>query len=533
MTVCRYAMQHCASEWAYTSGKIYTDPFNEIEVRVIFAGPSGQRWEVPAYWAGDQEWRVRFAAPTAGVYTYETACSDGGNPDLHGQRGVLEVEPYTGSNDLLRHGPLRVSEDHTHLEHLDGTPFLWLADVWWFGMSRRLRWPDEFQWLVADRAAKGFTVAQIVAGFSCDMPPFDERGANEAGHPWEADYARINPAYFDMADLRMQWLVHQGLTPCLLGVWGFYLPWMGVEKMKRHWRYLIARYGAYPVIWCLAGCGTMPYYISQTKDQDRLVQKQGWTEVARYVRAIDPYHHPVTMHPTDSAREQVEDGALMDLDMMQNGGGGLLGITRVQKRVRSVVARTPHIPVISGENVFEGRVGGNHEEVQRLMFWTTMLSGVVGYSYCAEGLWQVNKAEDPFGAAPGGIPATDVTWMQAAQLPGSRQLGLGKRLLERYPFWRLESHPEWIEPHADEENALRAYAAGIPGQVRIFYLPWPVSNWGPPTVVKGLEEGSPYRAFYFDPRNGQEYPLGMATGAEWRVPMSPMLHDWVLVLERT
>ena len=41
------------------------------------------------------------------------------------------------------------------------------------------------------------------------MPPFDPRGANEAGFPWETDYTRINPAYFDAADLRIQYLVEK------------------------------------------------------------------------------------------------------------------------------------------------------------------------------------------------------------------------------------------------------------------------------------------------------------------------------------
>jgi len=38
--------------------------------------------------------------------------------------------------------------------------------------------------------------------------------------------------------------------------------------MKRHWRYLVARWGAYPVVWCLAGEGTMPYYLSIAKERD-------------------------------------------------------------------------------------------------------------------------------------------------------------------------------------------------------------------------------------------------------------------------
>jgi len=47
---------------------------------------------------------------------------------------------------------------------------------------------------------------------------------------------------------------------------------MGIEKMKKHWRYLIARYGAYPVVWCLAGEGIMPYYLSTNREKDIDIQ---------------------------------------------------------------------------------------------------------------------------------------------------------------------------------------------------------------------------------------------------------------------
>ncbi len=30
------------------------------------------------------------------------------------------------------------------------------------------------------------------------MEPYDERGANEAGYPWQRDYSSINPAYLGM-----------------------------------------------------------------------------------------------------------------------------------------------------------------------------------------------------------------------------------------------------------------------------------------------------------------------------------------------
>ncbi|MFH1616557.1 MAG: DUF5060 domain-containing protein [Planctomycetota bacterium] len=200
MAEIRVGIQNVPSEWGYLSGKTYSDPFNEIELDVLFTSPSGEALRAPAYWAGEQQWRVRFAAKTVGRYKYETICSDKKNSDLHGREGFLEVKAYEGQNILFQHGPLKISRDKRHFEHTDGTPFFWLADTWWMGFCNWLGWPGDFQELTADRKAKGFSVIQIVVGLYPDMPAFDERGANEAGFPWEKDYNRINPVYFDMAD---------------------------------------------------------------------------------------------------------------------------------------------------------------------------------------------------------------------------------------------------------------------------------------------------------------------------------------------
>jgi hypothetical protein len=516
----QYGIQHCPTEWAFRSGRAYDDPFNEVTLDVVVTDPTGQQHVVPTFWAGDQTWRVRYASPLVGQHRYVTVCSDAENGSLHGQEGTLDVTPYTGTNPLYRHGPIRVAADHRYLEHLDGTPFFWLGDTWWMGLCRRLRWPDEFRVLVADRVAKGFSVIQIVAGLYPDMPAFDERGANEAGFPWQADYSRIAPAYFDAADLRLSALVDAGLLPCVVGCWGYFVQWMGIERLQRHWRNLIARYGAYPVVWCLAGEAAMPYYRSADKERDRAFQRDAWTQLAAYVRATDPYHRPLTIHPTSvaSGRDDLTDPSAVDVAMLQTGHGDRDSLGPTVECVSREVSRTPRLPVINGEVCYEGIVEACRQEVQRLMFWACVLSGAAGHTYGANGIWQLNRRDQPYGPSPHGFSWGDVPWEVAYQLPGS-------------------PHPEWCSPHASAQDYFRPYAAGIPGKVRVIYFPWRTGFlWlAEPFRVMQLESHVPYRAFFYNPVNGHEHPRGPSTAdadGTWHVPSPPTFQDWVLVLER-
>src|SRR5208337_1008056 len=169
----------------------------------------------------------------------------------------------------------------------------------------------------------------------------DPRGANEAGFPWEKDYTRIRPEYFDKADQRLQYLVKQGFVPCIVGAWGYHLPWLGTERMKQHWRYLVARYAALPVVWCAAGEGTMPFYGSKRAGEEAAFQKQGWTEVIRSIRSTDPFGRMITIHPSHSARETVTEPALLDFDMHQTGHQSEDGIGQMGRQIRAAYETQP------------------------------------------------------------------------------------------------------------------------------------------------------------------------------------------------
>src|SRR5689334_22161761 len=112
-------------ELQFTTSIAHVDPFNDVTLDIIFIAPSGQQLRVPAFWAGKNVWKARYASPIVGEHRYRAESNDS---DLAEVRGEIEIEKYTGANPLLVHGPLRVSSNRRYLEHLDGTPFFWLGD---------------------------------------------------------------------------------------------------------------------------------------------------------------------------------------------------------------------------------------------------------------------------------------------------------------------------------------------------------------------------------------------------------------------
>jgi len=361
------------------------------------------------------------------------------------------------------------------------------------------------------------------------MQPYDERGANEAGYPWEKDFARINPAYFDMADVRIQHLADHGLAACIVGFWGYFIPRMGMEKVKKHWRYLIARWGAYPVVWCLAGEGTMPYYLSKTPKEDAETQKHGLTELARYVRTTDPRHHPITIHPSSSARLCVDDPAVLDFDMLQTGHSDRDSVANTIEVVDRSMNATPRMPVLIGEVCYEGIQQENWQQIERFMFWTSLLSGTAGHTYGANGIWQVNTREKPYGLSPHGHSWGGPAWDIAAALPGSGQLGMAKGLLTRYSWWKLEASPDLIEPHWKKDDYWKPFAGHIPGQAIIGFTPAAYSG----ASFRNLKAAT-YRAYFFNPADGTETNIGSITpdtSGSWKIAEVPIFQDWVVVLE--
>lgn len=422
------------AEWTFTATND-TSVEGTTEVDVVVTSPSGDVLRVPAFWAGGRTWKARYASSEVGQHHYVTEVIRGADAGLDGVSGKFTVAPYTGDNPLYQHGPLRVAANRRFFEHADGTPFLWLGDTWWMGLSRRLDWPSGFQKLAADRKSKGFSVIQIVGGLPPDMTPLDERGAGDGGQAWTADFSRIRPEFYNAVDERIEYLVDQGLTPCIVAAWKNYMPVLGPDKMKRHWRNLIARYGALPVVWCVGG------EINQTRGNPKFMGdhppamelseeafRAAWIEVARYLRRTAPFDRIVGTHNQQNYHV-LDDPSLLDMYFLQTGHSALSSIS-AQSEWFDALSRAEHrAPLVMSEAnyqwLFNERSYG--DQLQRHQFFSTMLDGGAGHTYGANGVWQVNRPEQPFGPSPHGFVWGNTPWPVAMSHAASKQIGLAKQ----------------------------------------------------------------------------------------------------------
>jgi hypothetical protein len=152
------AQQWKVFETSFESSKDYGNPFVDVQVDVLFE-KEGKSWKIPAFWDGGKAWKVRFAAPETGAWSYRVVSSDKSNKSLNGENQTFRVTAYQANNALYKHGMIGISADQRHFAYADGTPFFWLGDTWWKNLSKRMTW-EGFQELAADRKVQLLTLRQ-------------------------------------------------------------------------------------------------------------------------------------------------------------------------------------------------------------------------------------------------------------------------------------------------------------------------------------------------------------------------------------
>lgn len=505
------------TEFSLTSKKSYPNPFLDVDVTATFQGPNGEVITRPGFWDGGSTWRVRFAATAVGTWKYQIASSDPFNFGL-ATSGTLSVTPYSGGLEIYERGFLSAGD--STLTYGDGSPFFWLGDTHWF-FDKKEDWDSssgeraQFTTMVDRRVSQKFTVYQSVI-FGSD-PRY-----------WAADQAgvTIDPTYFaNELDRKMEYIAESGLVNAF-GV-GFHSNIDDfVEGSERLAEYVVARYGAYPVVWMTSGEGAG--YDVTTRE----ARIDGWRQVARTIHAFDDYDHPQTAHSPALTEKQTfglpqfyEGEGWFDFEMLQGGH-----LKFVPAADYDHYRQEYSVPFLESEANYEQIYDGfATDTIVRQTAYRSIQAGGFGYGYGAHGIWNAT-ANDSDTADDYGYGHEN--WSDAIDFVGADQMTHMIDFYRSIPLttmvyrpdagaWDGEFTPDLTEPitRADAETTVLTtyFSAGTSSRGEL-----------------ALPDGQ-YRAQWFDPREGTFTTIDdeiVPTGGGWRVPEKPDDTDWVLLITK-
>lgn len=492
------------TELSFTAERPYTAPYTDVEMWAEFIhAPTGAVLRRPAFWDGGSTWRIRFASPRAeGSWSWRTRTT-GDDPGLGGRSGEFTVVPGRMRDRFRRHGFWRMSEGGRSLVHVDGTPALLVADTAWALPWRATE--EDVRAYAGDRAAKGFNAALLMTV----QPDMHARGPRDrtSDHGFGVGFedlpqGRLNdlaPAYFQYLDRLLAILDEHGIVPVLQPVFhGF--GWKGrsaagavvpADEYARYCRYLVARYGARPVVYLVGADGS---------GEEPQVEAGG-----KEVETWDGYGQPCGIHYGPHGRSRAhQEAAWLDFQWCQTGHRG----EHVPERVAGMWHNEPPKGVANGEPTYEnsGETGRSAGWWQGHEAWSNLCAGAaMGVVYGAGSLWQwrlhpQEQDHEPYFVAPG------CGWREALDFEGSRYVGLLGRILDGLPVTDLR--PDW-------DAAMVARGLSAPdGTLYIAYCEHGgslrISPHGEARVPRG------YRVV--DPRTGKTVAEGVRRSDELTVP---------------
>lgn len=504
-------------ELSFQAEQTPENPYTQVEMWADFSHSDGTRLRRPAFWDGDNQWKVRFASPqSTGSWHWETTAHTSGSeelPGLHGQQGELACAPtQQDQNRFYRHGFWRMSPSSRNLLHADGRPAILVGDTAW-----ALPWratPEQCRTYAADRQAKGFNAALL-------MTVQPDRFA-EGPRDRTADYGfdvgfedlpqghlnQLNPAYFQTLDELITILVDHEIVPVYQPVFHGY-GWKGQsvagpvvpgDEYARYCRYLVARYGARPAIWLIGGDGSG--YLPQ-------INTAGWE-----VETWDCYAQPAGIHYRPHADNRAYQGQpWLDFQWCQTGHNG----EHVPERVADMWRNLPAKGVANGEPTYEniGRTGKATDWWQGHEAWSNLCAGgTMGIVYGAGSLWQWKLRPDEPGHADWCI-APGADWRTALDFPGAAHAGRLGKILDGLPI--TDMAPEW-------EAAIVRRGLFVPGKLFIAYLE--VGGSFGFTLPKAHQIPRTYRMV--DPTTGEVHRRDTWDPAKPRIE-TPEGRPWVLL----
>ena len=541
-------------ELTFTASQSFANPYTDVTVWVDLSGPGFQK-RIYGFWDGGQTFRVRVIAPAPGDWNWQS----GSNPPdagLDGKRGGFNAIAWSESEkqrNPLRRGFLRATANQHAVELADGTPFFIVGDTWYSAVTNRFHWYDDdkehplgpeagFKDYLRYRKTEGYNAVAMIAVFpawatdgqpvdiflndsdhTCVRSAWTEYGTksaknmdNEGGRPFlfpgkvpgyenlYPDVNRLNPAYFQYMDRKIEYLNAQGFIPFievsrrdLSMCWKKYYGWP--DSYARYIQYVWSRYQA-------NNCVFSPIHFDIDEDTIPASDFNNAVQVVMTKYGPPPYGTLLSANSNPSTLVNFGEDSWVTLHQSGNEREHdyYWYLTEIFQALHPK-------PALNGEPYYAGykdefglgnggyqygAEGGSDKDnqfVRSSMYGSFLSGGLAGHIYGAEAIW----GADIEPASP--VKMWDAfQWRSGAEMQHLRTFAfsIGRHFQDLVPDADLVSPNKTHVTHGYEGWA---YCARTPDKsVFLAYF----EKGCPRSQIRSARPLSIYRAQWFDPRAG-------------------------------
>jgi len=395
----------------------YNNPYIEVDVWIQLEGP-GFNKRCYGFWDGGNTWKIRVMATEPGTWTW-TSGSNQDDDGLNGKKGTfksIEWREDEKTENPLRRGMIRPTINGHAFEYADGTPLFWLADTWWPCMTKRYYWYDDnqprkvgtaeagFKDYVRYRKEQGYNGCMVVAGF----PNWTEEKSDWGGGDWEDEHGnqpfqgeglspdldRLNPAYFQSMDIKVDYLNENGFIPFIettrrdIGdYWKEKFGWP--ESYARYIRYICFRYQGNIIINSPIHLDAMALTGEEWNQAANIIMdRYNWSPFGHQASANPPGSTYRTFGHTDEAKW-----------LTFHSVGNERDHTLFPALTEMFYLKDP-VPCLHNEPYYDGLKWGNDADqgsdlaayYSRVALYGSVLSGgLAGHVYGADHIWRGNS----------------------------------------------------------------------------------------------------------------------------------------------
>ena len=569
------------------ANKTYENPYKDVDVWVDLTGP-GFKKRCYGFWDGGKTFRVRVMATAPGDWTWRSGASKS-DSGLAGITGRFKAAAWTEAQKAqnpCRRGMIRACANGHAFEYADKTPFFLIGDTWWAIPTKRFPWFDDdkprpiakgagFKDYVRFRAKQEFNCLAMIAAFpnwANDGKPryiktadgtvlrsawgqagtnsakdmTDEAGRRAFRFPGKVpgfekiipDLERINPAYFQSMDKKIDYLNARGIVPFIevarrdIGqVWKKHYPWP--DSYTRYIQYIWTRYQGNI-------CLFSPIHLDTPS---RSVPTDDWNRAANNV--IKRYGPPPfgTLRGTNSNPSSLKNWGHVDkakwLNFHQVGNRRTHDL---YPYLTEIFNTAPPVPAINGEPYYDGMLntpGGSDTAAlycRSAMYGSVLSGGLGGHIYGAGG-WQGGLWSGEVEAASKFPIWKVIKWKSADQMRHLKSFILS----EGAKYQQLVPSVNLLKPaRAGKPKSCLGWSYCARSADRKLFMLY-FEKECPQATVTGATGGAKYAARWFAPSTGKwidKKATTLTADAQGKITIPPFpgrtetsKADWALKLK--